>query len=518
MLTITTPTDPAHLAHRYQTALDHVPGAVLIYDAVRSPAGRVVSFQRVYANRMATEYLNQSTDTFIRPATRPTLAQQLEIDYQPKALQVVQTGQPYREEVPFVTQSNRHFWFDMTISPTETGIVVSFIDITASKSLSATERAQTELFRQIVSHAMNGILVVDALRDDQGQIVDFRLVVSNRAAAAMRGRDKTSLPSTLLTEFPMLRVMNLPGAAQGYTIFDAYVAVIQTEQPLQYEIEYRHDGLNGWYQVAAHKLNDGLVITFLDSSVSRESQRDLEETVQQLRQANEHLAQFARIASHDLQEPLRKIQTFGDLLESQLPQPADPSLLHVVRRMRASASRMQWLIKDLLAFSRLTTPLQPFRPVPLSALVTDVLAEMTRQGVVGQVRIGLLPVVVGDAAQLQQLFECLLSNALKFTRPDRPAQVQITARYADRAERPPGLITRSGRIVAIDVIDNGIGFDEKYLDRIFSIFQRLNSPDEFGGNGMGLAIARKVTDNHLGAITAHSQPGQGATFTVWLPM
>jgi signal transduction histidine kinase len=515
--TATLLTDAAQLADRYRTALDHVPGAVLIYEAVRSPTGRVVSFQRVYANQMAAEYLRQSTETFTRPATFATLAQQLEVDYQPVALRVLQTGQIHREEVPFVTQTNRHFWFDMTISPTETGVIASFIDITASKSLSATERAQTERLRQIVAHSFNGILVGEAIRDEQDRIVDFRLVLANRAAATMRGRNNVDLTDTLLESLPTLRVLPLPGHPGGQPIFDAYVAVVQTGQPLQYEIEYRHDGLNGWYRVMANKLNDGLVLTFLDTSATRQSQRDLEETVLQLRQTNEHLAQFARIASHDLQEPLRKIQTFGDLLEAQLPQPADPSLLYVVRRMRASAARMQGYVKDLLAFARLTNTTQPFGPVPLTALLTNIVTELP-PAEAASVSVGLLPVVVGDGVQLHQLFSSLLNNAFKFGQAGRPVQVQVSARYADRADRPPGLTSRSGRVVAIDVTDNGMGFDEKYLDRIFAIFQRLNRPDEFAGNGMGLAIARKVTDNHQGAISARSHPGVGATFTVWLPM
>ncbi len=520
MLPTTTVTDPIQLAHRYKTALDHVPGAVLIYEAVYSPSGRLVSFQRVYANRMANDYLQKPTDAFTRPATWQTLAQQLEVDYQPIALHVLQTGKAHHEEVPFVTQSNRHFWFDMTISPTETGVIATFIDITASKSLSATERAQTELMRQIVSYSLNGILVTEAIRDEQDQIIDFRLVLSNRAAQTMRGLNKPGLADTrtLLQEFPMLRVIKVPDIPHGQTIFEAYCTTVKTAQPLQYEVEYRHDGLNGWYQVMVNKLNDGLVMTFIDVSANRQNQRALEETVQQLQQTNEHLAQFARITSHDLQEPLRKIQTFGDLLERQLPQPADPSLLHLVQRMRASAGRMQWLIKDLLVFSRLTSPAQPFEPVPLTPLLNGIVSELIEAASPNPIRVSLLPVVVGDADQLHQLFACLLSNALKFSQPGRDADVQVTARYADPSDRPPGLVTRSGRLVAIDVADNGIGFDEKYLDRIFAMFQRLNSPEDFAGNGMGLAIARKIADNHHGVITASSQPTQGATFTVWLPM
>ncbi|NEU70042.1 PAS domain-containing protein [Spirosoma agri] len=246
----------------------------------------------------------------------------------------------------------------------------------------------------------------------------------------------------------------------------------------------------------------------------------LSESNLNLSRSNDNLEQFAYIASHDLQEPLRKIQQFGDLLQSQHGDQLGEGMKYL-ERMQTAAARMSTLIRDLLTFSRIATQRDGSGPVSLQRVVAEVLITLdwTIQDVAAQIQVGSLPTVSGDETQLEQLFQNLLSNALKFRRVDTPPLIAIRATLINATDLPLGV--KPDRLTAqyhrIDVMDNGVGFEEKYLDRIFQVFQRLHSKNEFTGTGIGLAICEKVVRNHGGAITATSQPGQGTTFIVYLP-
>jgi signal transduction histidine kinase/FixJ family two-component response regulator len=263
----------------------------------------------------------------------------------------------------------------------------------------------------------------------------------------------------------------------------------------------------------------------LDEQV-RHRTAELQATVFDLQRSNDNLQQFAYVASHDLQEPLRKIQSFGDLLMGQYAVELGEGSDYLTR-MQVAATRMSTLIRDLLSFSRISTRQEAASAVPLSETVQTVLAdlELTIKETDAIVRVETLPTVVGDASQLRQLFQNLISNALKFHRTSPsgipvPPNVAIRACEINVASLPASI--RPARIVhtyyQIDVDDNGIGFDEKYLDRIFQVFQRLHGKNAFAGTGIGLAICEKVVANHGGAITASSKPGLGATFSVYLPV
>ena len=258
----------------------------------------------------------------------------------------------------------------------------------------------------------------------------------------------------------------------------------------------------------------------------QERTRQLQASVIDLERSNQNLQQFAYIASHDLQEPLRKIQSFGDILSTQYADSLGEGL-DLLQRMQMAASRMSILIKDLLSFSRISTRQESAATVSLTRVVNAVLTDLDLiiQETDAVVEIGPLPTVQGDASQLGQLFQNLLSNAFKFHRADPSGGVvgpvvQLKAHQVPATDLPASV--RPTREAAayhrIDVIDNGIGFEQKYADRIFQVFQRLHGRKEFAGTGIGLAICEKVVANHGGAITASSQPGRGATFSVYLPV
>jgi PAS domain S-box-containing protein len=244
----------------------------------------------------------------------------------------------------------------------------------------------------------------------------------------------------------------------------------------------------------------------------RFSEAKLRQFTVQLERSNRDLQDFAYVASHDLQEPLRKIVVFGERLKEKCGETLDPVPRDYLERMQKAAARMQTLINDLLAFSRVTTKARPFAPVNLAEAAGEVVGDLeTRiEQVNGRVEIGDLPVVESEPLLIRQLLQNLIGNALKFRRPETPPVVTLSARkFADASGR---------EMCELTVTDNGIGFDEKYVDRIFNVFQRLHARSEYEGNGMGLAIVKKIALHHGGDITAKSRPGGGSSFILTLPV
>jgi signal transduction histidine kinase len=237
----------------------------------------------------------------------------------------------------------------------------------------------------------------------------------------------------------------------------------------------------------------------------------LRQSTLELERSNRELQDFAFVASHDLQEPLRKIQAFGDRLRGKHGEALGPEGIDYLERMQRAAHRMHVLINDLLTFSRVTSRGQPFVPTDLGQVAREVLSdlEVRVEQTGGRVEIGGLPTLDADPLQMRQLLQNLLGNGLKFHRDGEPPVVRISGSVlADGG--PP-----RARIV---VADNGIGFDMKYLDRIFTPFQRLHGRTEYEGTGIGLAVCRRIVERHGGTLTAESAPGQGARFLVTLPV
>lgn len=239
----------------------------------------------------------------------------------------------------------------------------------------------------------------------------------------------------------------------------------------------------------------------------KEAEEKLVTYAKKLEQSNEELEHFASIAAHDLQEPLRKIRAFADRLVTKYAQliPADGR--DYLERMQSGASRMQNLIDDLLTYSRVRTKKNPYVNVDLKQTLADVISDLEipieQSG--AKISVSELPVIQADVSQMHQLFMNLVSNALKFRKSDRPTEIKVESEVHGAACR-------------IKVKDNGIGFEEKYLDRIFNIFQRLHGRGEYPGTGVGLAVCRRIAERHGGSITATSTPDQGSTFIVNLPL
>jgi PAS domain S-box-containing protein len=260
------------------------------------------------------------------------------------------------------------------------------------------------------------------------------------------------------------------------------------------------------YRNAAGEI-EGVFAAARDITERKRAEDALVHRTAELERSNRELQDFASIASHDLQEPLRKVLAFGDRLRGHAGPALDETGADYLRRMQNAAARMSALIEALLDYSRVTTRARPFEPVNLNQLAREVLSDLEAriQQSGAQIVIGGLPIVMADKLQMRQLLQNLLSNALKFHPPGKPPIVHISA-----------LRSPDGNWSLI-VQDHGVGFDEAYADRMFRPFQRLHQRSEFEGSGIGLAICRKIVDRHGGTIRARSRPGEGAVFTVTLP-
>lgn len=242
---------------------------------------------------------------------------------------------------------------------------------------------------------------------------------------------------------------------------------------------------------------------------------ELEQSNRNLQSSNQELERFATIASHDLQEPLRKIQAFGNRLQTKYVTVLDAQAHDYLDRMQKSAARMQALLNDLLTFTQVLMGGQPFVMVNLQVVAEEAvrglgnLVEETK----AQITIGELPTIEADPSQMYQLFQHLLSNSLKYRQEDLSPSIQIDGILLQDPSLP-----LEEQSCEIRVQDNGIGFEEKYLDRIFQVFQRLHTRTAFDGTGVGLAVCRRIVERHTGHITAHSQPNVGSVFIVTLPV
>jgi signal transduction histidine kinase len=260
----------------------------------------------------------------------------------------------------------------------------------------------------------------------------------------------------------------------------------------------------------AHSINHlGEALTERERQQAQ-AQKEIRDYANELERRNRELRDFVDIASHDMHEPLRKIQIFSDLLVTRYNQSFDERGHYYLTNVSKAANHMQQLIVDLLHYSRVTAARRPFTEVDLNQVMERVLSNLEFQIQTHQasIEVGQLPTIEADETLMAQLFQNLIGNAIKFHAPEQHPKVTVSA----------NVLSSLPALCQITVSDDGIGFDEKYLERMFQPFERLHSKQDFEGTGMGLAICRKIVERHQGAITAHSAPGQGASFIVTIPI
>lgn len=393
-------------------------------------------------------------------------------------------------------------WVEIRAYPSPEGLSIFFRDVTERKeyNLQLQEAKETaeqahHLYENILESIRDGFVALDE---------DWRYTYANQKAQEITAK-----------------VLEQKGAAVppdglvGQNIWELFPefeetlyartlrTVMEEREPATCDAEGWISGR--WYEIRAYPSPQGVSVFFSDVTDRRKKKRKLEAYAEELERSNEQLQRFAQVAAHDLQEPVRNITSFVQLLNKRHGEQLGPDARELISYAVDAAHRIRDLIRDLLAYAHLDQAGRPFTAVDLEAVVESVLRDLRTaiEESQAEIDVGSLPTVHGDRTQLTLLIRNLLANAIKF-RGDQPPSVQI------RAER-------AGDAWAISVEDDGIGIAEDYQDKIFGMFQRLHGPGEYPGTGIGLTICRRVIERHGGEIEVESAEGEGATFTFTIP-
>jgi signal transduction histidine kinase len=368
------------------------------------------------------------------------------------------------------------------------------------------------LLRNVWDNSLDVIQVFGSIRDNAGQIKDFKFIIANKAATRLVNLNEEDLLNrTLLEVYP---------SYEG-DLIEAYKEVVETGITYKRELQFEVDQEQRWFKLVAVRFEDGFVVTFSDITEEKLNVLRMQKFAQELKRSNEDLEQFAFVASHDLQEPLRKIRSFGDRLHAKYSSVIDATGHDYISRMQSASSRMQVLIEDLLSFSRVTRSHELPEKIDMKMILEEVIDDLSDQVKRESAAITFyeLPEVIGIRGQIKRLFQNVLSNGMKFRKTEATPIISITGKIisADEASREFAINGEFERYARFEVTDNGIGFDDKYAEQIFNVFQRLHGRMEFEGTGIGLAICRKIANNNKGGIRAKSEKGVGSRFIVILP-
>lgn len=383
-----------------------------------------------------------------------------------------------------------------------------------NKVAERTEALQSQklLLDNILANSSNGISVTEMVRDENGNVIDATTILANDSAIKLTGLPKEIYLSKTAREIDPDILESPYGLLCLKTLKEGEPGIIQ------YFLEHTRK----WLELTISKMDDEhLIHIFTDVTPIKESQIQLERTVEELRKSNQNLEEFAYAASHDLKEPIRKIHFFSDRIKTTLGDRMNEEEKRSFERMELASRRMNSLIDDLLTYSKISIKPAILEPVDLNQLVDQVLSDLDLEidQKSASIKIDKLITIQGHHRQLQQAFQNLLSNSLKYGRTG--VQIEIHIRHKQISGRDTGLTLSSLQNESlyhlIEIEDNGIGFDPEDSERIFNVFTRLHGNSEFKGTGVGLSIVRKVIENHHGIITAKGEPGRGSIFSIYFP-
>ena len=494
-----------------RNVLDNSLDGIMAFRARRNQESRAIEgFELTLANAIASKSTGKSESELIGKRLRSIFPIEGE-DLFDTFKGVVQTGQPAQFERLY---QDDHFngWYNITVVKLEDGFVVTFSNITTPKKQRIVLEERGLLLKEAEALANMGSWKWDGSTQT--------MVWSDGLYKILNKNAETFTPSW--SSF----FENVYSEDRDF-LDDLLKKTIADPEGSTFEYRVEINGVLRYLSLTSKPresdTKSGLDIlgTVIDVTDQKIYEAQLEQYTAELKRSNEDLEQFAYVASHDLQEPLRKIRAFGDRLSSRYKKQLDDQGEDYIKRMQSASVRMQTLIEDLLAFSRLAQSKDVFQRIDMNSIMKDVQEDLDIQIKREQavLKIGKIPFLTGEKMQMRRLFQNLINNAIKFHKPNEIPIVEVFGRTIKWIEvkNQLGVVLPDTPYIMITVKDNGIGFDERFNEKIFNIFQRLHGRTEYEGTGIGLAICRKIVTNHKGYVTARSKEGVGSEFIVVLP-
>lgn len=504
------------LLNQQKTLLDNIlkntSNGICVTRAIRNDEGEVIDSVIIMANDAAVNAIGLTRDFLINKRVTDIQAGIIESEYFQGSIWTLESGNPFIFQ-HLVEPSGR--WIEATVSRLDNDRLIHiFTDITPVKQVQLQIEHSANTLKSVFDAAQTGLALLDAVYNDKKEIIDFRYVMVNAAISALVRQP----PAALLGDRASKWFPNYLSTKA----FDMYRHTLLTGEPQRSELHYDVDGLDNYLDLQCIRLNNQVLVSLTDHTFLRKSQLKLQQTVASLEQSNRYLEDFAHAASHDMKEPLRKILLFADQLKSSAGSTLCSEDLRIVNRIESSARHLNDFVRDLLNFSYISQQRLVKHKIDLNETMRSVLSELELSIAEKQAQITIetLPSLQGNARQFEQLFQNLISNALKYSSLSKQPAITVRSQVADPAlvaAKLPGN-QKEQQHYLIEVIDNGIGFGQQYAEQIFDMFERLHTKSQYAGTGIGLAIARKVVENHQGAIWAESEPGHGATFFMLLPI
>jgi signal transduction histidine kinase len=492
--------------------LTQSPSGISVLEVIRDHKGQVIDFRNLLLNDAAALNTGVSKEMLLTKTNAEIDPNFLNSPTFNMFVSTLQSGQPC-----FMQYHNEQTkkWIEGAVSKMdEERLICVFTDITPAKEIQLKIEQSSEKLRTVINTSQAGFFLCTPVLNKDGEITDFRFTMVNQVLASFAGKDPKELVGEVASD-SFVKYKN-----NG--LFERFRQTYITGTRQQFDIHYIGETTEVWANVMATRLGDELLGSFTDFTPIKQLQLELEKSVEELKRVNANLEEFTYAASHDLQEPLRKIDFFAEQLRKDFAPYLKDESQRKLDKMQAATLRMRTLIKDLLDYSQLSVRPDVYKEVNLSDILQQVMhdleATISETGAV--VTTNLLPQINGDERQIRQMFQNLISNAIKYRKPGSIPQISIHSKIITHSD-PVFPVTeelRNGAYCLIEISDNGIGFDQANAEKIFQVFQRLHGRAEYEGTGVGLAIVQKVVTNHKGYITAQGEPGKGATFRVMLPV
>jgi signal transduction histidine kinase/CHASE3 domain sensor protein len=491
--------------------LDNSLNGIMAFSSVRNRENKIEDFSWILANTVSVTYSGLAGDELIGKRLLITLPESKSEGLFDCYCDVVETGVP-RQFEHYRSNGQADKWMHVTVVKLEDGCIVTFSDITERKLQDALLEESALLLKEA-----EGLAKMGSWKWTEKDNLIWSDGLYN-ILKKKRGEYQPSWNSFLENVHPddaglvLDFVEDMPARRAAWKL-DYRLLIDDEVHYLSMNVKaVRHDDDEQPY----------ILGTLVDITERKAYENQLKQYTSELQRSNEDLEQFAYIASHDLQEPLRKIRAFGDRLSTKFHTELDVVGRDYLARMQSAAARMQLLIEDILAFSKVSRNIAAFERLNMKKLMEEIVDDLDAQvrREQGTVTIGNLPNISGDRAQIKRLFQNLVSNGLKFHKEQEKPTIEITGTTMKGAQvrEEFGKPAMDGEYVYFSVKDNGIGFDEKYREKIFNIFQRLHGRNEYEGTGIGLSICRKIVVNHRGLILTKSEVNVGSEFMVILPL